>query len=210
MKGHRKRQFWGQYGFTYLELLVGLGIVLTVIAFLVGMQVMLQQSYRFSFNLSATTDQANSVAADMVRALRGALPSETGAYPLEVLDDQQIVFYSDVDADGRTERVRFFLEGVELKRGIIEPTDFPVSYPTENETVKVLSDYVQNGAQPLFYYYNGAWPTDAVNNPLNVESRLSDTRFVQLFMTLNVDPTRPESNFNLSPYVQLRNLKENL
>lgn len=211
MKYSPKPQYrFHELGFTYLELLVGLGIVITVIAALVGMQVMLRQSYLFSFNLSAATDRANSVAQDMVRALRGARPSETGAYPLVVLDDQQIVFYSDIDADKRVERVRFFLEGTQQKRGVIEPTDFPVSYPVENETVKVLSEYVQNGTQPVFYYYNGDWPTDTTNNPLPAVSRLSETRFIQLSLTVNADPSRPESDFYLSPYVQLRNLKENL
>ena len=197
-------------GFTLLEVVISLGIVMAIIGAFVTIQVLVNQSFKFTFNTSVTVEHANSVTQKMIRAIRTAQASDNGAYALEVLDDQEIVFYADIDNDLQTERVRYFLDGTEIKQGIIEPTGFPVTYPTEFEAERILTELVQNGADPIFYYYNGDWPTDTTNNPLAPAVRFSDTQFVQISLRINADPDRKTQEFTLAPFVQVRNLKDNL
>src|SRR3990167_3437860 len=96
---------------------------------------------------------------------------DNGSYPLEIAGDWEIIFYSDIDYDGNAERVRYFLADSTLTKGIIEPTGFPITSPAGNEFVKIISENVRNGIEPVFYYYNSNWPLDKVNNPLRSEER---------------------------------------
>jgi hypothetical protein len=45
----------------------------------------------------------------MAKDIRAATVAEDGSYPIERADDKQFVFYSDIDSDGRVEKVRYFL-----------------------------------------------------------------------------------------------------
>ncbi len=199
-----------QKGFTFLEVLISLGIVLFILAAFIGVQIMVRKSYQFSFNTHVTVDHANAVAQQMVKVVRTTQPGDDGSFMLDTLDDQELIVYSNIDNDVEVERVRYFIEDNSLRQGVIEPSGFPIEYLVENEQVKTLTEHVQNEAEPLFYYYNGDWPEDEVNNPLSSEARLANTRFVQFNILINSDPERAEAEFVLSPTVNIRNLKENL
>jgi hypothetical protein len=153
-------------------------------------------------------DQANLNVTLMVRELRNIRAGDNAAYPLERARDQEMIFYSDIDNDGSTEKVRYSLSGTQFIKGVIEPVGFPATYPQANEKVKVLTDYVRNGTTPIFYYYNGDWPADSVNNPLAEPVRLSDTKLMKVYLVLNIQDSGED--FILESYVQLRMLKQNL
>lgn len=199
-----------QRGFTFLEVIISLGIIMFILAAFMGVQILVRKSYQFSFNTHVTVDHANAVAQQMITVIRTTQPGDDGSFMLETLGDQALSIYSNVDDDTSVEKVRYFVDGNSLKQGIIEPSGFPVEYLTENEVVKILTEHVQNESEPLFYYYNGNWPDDEVNNPLASGARLANTRFVQLNIIINADPDRAEAEFVLSPTVTIRNLKDNL
>ena len=210
MKNLDRKNLNRSSGFTLIEVVVSIGVAMLVLAAFIGIQILVRQSFLFTFNSSVTINQANGGVQQVVRGLREARSAENGSFVLDIVNDQDLAFYTDSDQDGQTERLRFFLDGTELKRGIIEPIGFPITYPVENETIVVMTEYVQNNTSPVFYYYNDDWPQDTTNNPLAVGSRLSDTRFIQIDLRVNADPSRQEAEYSLSPYVQLRNLKDNL
>lgn len=199
-----------QKGFTFLEVLISTGIILFILSAFIGIQILVRRSYLFTINTHVTVDHANSVAQQIIKTIRTARSGDDGSFMLSELGDQSISLYSNVDDDAQTEKVRYFIEGNELKRGVIEPSGFPAEYLPENEVVKILTEYVQNGEEPLFYYYNGDWPEDEVNNPLISVQRLANLRFVQLNLKINSDVQRSEAEFLLQPMVQIRNLKNNL
>lgn len=90
----------------------------------------------------------------------------------------------------------------EFKKGVINPTSPPISYPLDQEEVSILSSYVRN-EPPIFEYF------DADGNKITeYPARLADTKLMKVFLVVNVDPDRPPQNFELESYVQLRNLKE--
>ena len=195
-------------GFTLVELLVASVLLLIILGVFSLFTTSFFQSYQMSFDKNLALGEAQDSMRRVIRLIRETKTSEIGAYPLEVANDQEIIFYGDSDNNGISERIRFFLTGTTLKQGTIKPTGNPLSYPTQNETIQILSDHVRNNTIPIFYYYNGNWPADTQNNPLAPADRLLKTRFVTLRLKIGFTPD--SDSIELSSSTQLRNLKDNL
>lgn len=197
-------------GFTIIEILITLAIVGILGAGVLGLQYILGQNQLIVWRNYLNVNAANRNVTSIVREIRTAQISESGSYPLELAQDAQVVFYTDIDFDGVVERVRYFLAGSNFSRGIIEPTGQPATYPSGDEKVKVLTENVRNGATPVFYYYNGGWPEDTVNNPLTTPSSPSEVKLIRVYLRLNTEENEPDKDFILESFTQLRMLKENL
>lgn len=197
-------------GFTLIEILIALVITGMMGAALLGLQFIISQNQIVAWQSYISVDEANANVTSLVREVRTAKESENGAYPLANADDHEIIFYSDYDFDGETERIRYYLNGTQFSKGVIEPVGQPATYPSGNEIVKLLSDNVRNGSVAVFYYYNGDWPADTVNNPLPTPSNLSEIKLVRILIKLNTDPDDPNNDYILESYSQVRVLKENL
>jgi hypothetical protein len=198
-------------GFGLLEIIIAGFIGTVILVALSGVQRLVAESYNFSFEEIQAVEEARGGIDVMVKEIREAQPSEDGGYPIEQATDQEFIFYADEDNDDRIERVRYYLDGSSLTKGTINPTnDIPAQYPVNSESTKVVADYIQNGSDPIFYYYNGEWPLSGSGNPLDTPSRLIDTKYMRVFLVVNVDPNRVPQSSELSSGVQLRNLKTNL
>lgn len=197
-------------GFTLVEMLVSAFIMGLVILGALAFAVYYFQSSSFSFEEVQTINEAQIGTTTIIREIREARISEVGGWPLETANDSSLVFYSDINDDGRTDRVRYFIENGELKKGVIEPTLPPVSYPTSNEQIRTIAYYVDNGSSPLFTYYNGDWPGDTINNPLALSERLLNTRYVTVHLRINVNPISGAQPIELQSGVSIRSLKDNL
>lgn len=197
-------------GFTLIEILIAVAIAGFLGAGVLGLQYILGQNQLVAWRNYLNVEEANTNVTALVREIRTAQVGENGTYPLEEALDQQITFYSDIDFDGVSERVRYFLNGSQFSKGVIDPVGQPATYPAANEKVKVVSENVRNGVTPIFYYYNGDWPADTVNNPLTVPPELSDAKLMRIYLRLNTLDGVPEKDFILESYTQIRMLKENL
>jgi prepilin-type N-terminal cleavage/methylation domain-containing protein len=199
-----------QSGFTLIELMVSLALFGVVIIAVFGFWRFVNQNYSFSFDQSRAVDQAERAVAYLTRELRQVRASEIGAYGLEQADDQALTFYADVDGDGQAERVRYWLDGDLIRQGVIQPSGSPVSYPSGSEKVTIIVSDVVNGTNPLFYYYNGDWPADVVNNPLLPASRLLSTRYVRAEVAVRVGDSTQSPTVQVSSGAMLRGLKTNM
>lgn len=196
-------------GFTFIEVLITVAITGIVSLAIVGLQYIITQNQLVTFQNFLNIEEANAQITTLVREIRNIRPGENAAYSLERANDQELIFYSDIDYDGESEKVRYTLSGTQLVKGVIEPTDFPATYPSANEKVKVLTNNARNGGDAIFYYYNGDWPADTTTNPLPSPTRLSDSKLLRVYLKLN-NKVDPQSDFILESYVQLRMLKQNL
>jgi prepilin-type N-terminal cleavage/methylation domain-containing protein len=201
MKNRSKSQ-----GFTLIEVLVASAILVLLAAGFLGLQYIMSQNQVSAWNNYLAIEQANTAVSQLEKELRNAQQSEAGAYPLETPNDQEIVFFSDVDYDGESEKVRYTLNGTTLEKGVIDPVGEPATYPLANERVKTITDIVQNGADPVFYYYNKDWPTDIINNPLPASDRISDTTQVKIILVTNPKPANTEFDYTLETDVKIRML----
>ena len=318
-------------GLTLIETLVALVIFTISIAAVVGFAFYIYRSYNYTFSQARAINEARKGIQTMVKELREAKMGDDGSYILEKAEDYEIVFYSDIDKDNKTERIRYFIydsksqskncvsyfsggscsvdflnfsssvdsakvnvcvEGdlnglneyvdiyadgeylgricqtgcgqcqgvwqgctdfdvtslasdgsisftadsssqvgsfcdwqeenhsikakfdfswtekstgkeVSLKKGVIEPTGSPISYPQDQEKIYTISRYIRN-TLPVFRYFDGE------GNELSSPVRLEDTKLVKIHLIVNVDPNRPPDDFDLESSVQIRNLKTNL
>lgn len=197
-------------GITIIELLISMVIIAVLGLGFISLQSLLSKNQVLIWNNYVSVDDANNSVKQMVKELRTARNGDNGAYPVETAYDQLIVFYSDIDSDGQSERVRYYLSGTDFYKGVIEPVGYPATYPAASEKLFVISSLVRNGTTPVFYYYNGDWPADTVNNPLPSPVRLSDTKLMKVYLRLNANPNEASKDYILESYVQIRMLKENL
>jgi len=192
-----------QSGVTIIELLISLVLIGVLGLAFVTLQSFISKNQVLIWNNYVAVDDANNAIKQMVKEVRTARSGDNGAYPMEAAFDFEFIFFSDIDSDGQSERVRYVLAGTTFSKGVTEPVGYPVTYPLAN-------DKVRNGITPVFTYYNGEWPEDTVNNPLPSPVRLSDTKLMRIYLRLNARANEPEKDYILESYVQVRMLKENL
>jgi len=93
-----------------------------------------------------------------------------------------------------------------FKKGVTDPTGWPIEYLPENEKIFIISENIMNEyrGEKVFSYYDGD------NNLLSPEDRMEKTTRMHLKLIVNIDPNRPPDDFILESDVQIRNLKTNL
>lgn len=166
--------------------------------------VMGYRTQSYTSQQSLAINEARKGIEIMVKEIREARSGDDGAYIIEKPEDYQLIFYSDIDKDTATERVRYFIQGTDFKKGVTDPAGWPIIYNPTNEVVTILSQYVRN-QPPIFHYFDGEG-----NEIVELPARLKDTKLMRVDLVINVDPNRPPQDFILESAVQIRNLKTNL
>lgn len=197
-------------GFTLIEILIVLVLMSVLAGALLTLQYILAQNQIVVWRSYISVNEANNNVTALVREVRTARYSDSGTYPLVTAEDNELIFYSDDDFDGQAERVRYFLDNATLSKGVIEPTSYPVSYPQNQEKVKVISENIRNGATPVFTYYNQDWPQDTINNPLTTPASPAQVKLIKIYLRLNTNDNQPNKDYIIESYTQVRTLKENL
>ncbi|MDI6778079.1 MAG: type II secretion system protein [Patescibacteria group bacterium] len=202
---------FAQSGMTLVEMLISMFIFILMMFSSVYVLHQIYKNYGFAMEQGMSVAAVEHSLKYIIEDIRGMRQSDAGAYPIELADDFNFIFYSDVDKDDVTEKVHYYLENNLIKRGISNPSGTPPVYPAEDETVTTLAENVVNTAlQPLFCYFNTNYPADQVNNPLATPvSPVADIRLIKMDVYVNLDPFRSPDNIRLESYVMLRNLKDN-
>ncbi|MFH0818701.1 MAG: prepilin-type N-terminal cleavage/methylation domain-containing protein [Patescibacteria group bacterium] len=194
-------------GFTLIEvtLAVALTSILAVIFYQFFNQSLLMQSFISEQNQAVS--EAQKGVDLFIKELREAAISDTGAFPTELADEQEIIFYSDIDADSYTEKVHYFIEDSSLKKGVTEPSGTPLSY-SGDENISVISANVVNQDNSVFSYYTADYPVSTT--PLTYPADVSAATLVKIHLEININPDRVPDTYILESFAQLRNLKSNL
>jgi type II secretory pathway pseudopilin PulG len=161
-------------GITLLETLVWVSIASMA---MLAITTSVQYFYRtntYAVEQSAAVTSGQRGVDNMIKTMREAAYSSTGAWPIISMSDTSFAFYADIDDDPFIEQIRFSLEGNDLVRGIIDPSGDPPVY-TNPEVTSVISDKVRNTEQavPVFRYYDleGTLMTDL--------SKIAEVRFIE-------------------------------
>ena len=165
-------------------------------------------------NNSYTFEQANEIEAARrsigiwVRDAREMTLGADGAYPVEVLQNNKMGFYSDIDRDNNVEYVEYELSSTTLTKKTFNPVGNPPVYSTTTPDItETLSTYVQNNLQsvPVFTYYNATGTVLA-----SPSAMLTDMRYIAMKVIVNIDPARSPGEFMLHASAAPRNIKDNL
>ena len=193
-----------------IEITVALGIFVIIIISWYSFIIKSYQLSEFALQQQEAVRQAQAGIEIMTQEIREMSTAEDGSYSLALADDNEIIFYSDINNDYLTERIRYYLANNKLYKGVIQPTGDPLSYPLDHEVVQTIASFTNNGPTNLFTYYNEAYPFDTDNNPLPAPARLIETKLIHLDLIININPHRDPENFLIESDIQLRNLKTNL
>lgn len=197
----------------------GLTLVETIVAialFLLGTQATIlifsktMQSKAYSLEMGKASFVVSRSISDVTQYLRRARQSDAGAYPIVSANDNDVVFYSDYDKDGVTERVHIYLSSGKIYLGVRNPTtNLPKTYSAgDAETFQLAENIVNTTSDPMFSYYNADYPADTTNNPVSTPADVSEVRLVKIFLKINIDPNKAPENIQQETFVELRNLND--
>jgi hypothetical protein len=198
-------------GLTLVELMVAVSIMLMAMQ---GFTMLFLKSWdtnKFVLEEGMASLAASRGTDKIITTLRSVRQADNGDYPVESGSDFDLKVYLDIDNDGITERVHYFLDLAtdQLKVGITKPTgSTPVSYPAADGSVSVMANFIVNeNNNPVFFYYNKNYPGDTVNNPLATPIGVGDVRLIRVHLLVNIDPVHAPNNINIESFADLRNLK---
>jgi prepilin-type N-terminal cleavage/methylation domain-containing protein len=192
-------------GFTIIETMAAIAIFTLMMAVVSFSIAYFYRANSYVVEQSYAINSARLGIETMVREIREATYSDTGAYPVVAASKTSFEFYSDTDRDDNIEKIRYFLDGSNFKKGEIQATGNPPAYQSGDEIINILSEYVRNtAAQPVFIYYdeNGIEITDL--------AKITDISLIKVHLIVNAIEGRAPDEFTLYSSAQLRNLKSNL
>lgn len=199
-----------KHGFTLVETLVAITIFIlgTQATILVFSKTIKNKSY--SLEMGKSSFVVSRSMGDLTQYMRRARQSDSGSYPIVSADDNDLVFYSDYDKDGITERLHAYLSNGHVYLGIREPSStFPPTYAGgDGTTMEMAKQIVNTSSDPMFSYYNKDYPEDTEHNPVSTPADISSIRLVKLFLKINIDPNRAPDNIQQETFVELRNLND--
>lgn len=204
------RKHLKQKGFTLVEVIVTIA-VFTV--FIFGVSTILSDIFTKSnqqLSSLSNIDQARSVLSTFTNEIRNAVTGSDGSYPLNQAGENQIIFYSNFGApNSAIERMRYYISGGALYKGIVLPAGSPLSYNLSSETTRVVVSGVSNGSFPAFYYYDGNY--NGTGNALVQPVNINQVRFVKISLMVSnqITPT-DTSTFPISAGAAIRSVKDNL
>ena len=197
-------------GLTLIEMVIAIAVALIVMEGFTYMLLKTWDTNKFILEEGLASAAASRATNRIVIQLRGVQQSDNGSYPVVSADDFDFTLYTDIDDDGVVERVHYFLDQVndQLKVGVTDPnTAVPVAYPAGDTTVTVMTNYVVNEAtDPVFFYYNGDYPSDTINNPLTTPASVGNIQLIKIHLFVNINPVHAPDNINIESFVDLRNL----
>lgn len=190
-------------GYTIVEMLVVISVSALVLGFVTASILTFYRTNTSTLEQAVQVDEARRGVDRLVRDLREAAYADDGSYPLVALSSTSITFYSDIDRDLSVERIRYWLDGSVLRKGITEATGTPPAY-SSGEQVSVISEYVRNSSQamPVFTYFN------ASSTEVAAGTATSTIVSVGAQIVVNVNQDRLPGEFTLRSTATFRNLTQ--
>lgn len=202
--------FQNQKGFTLIELVVTISIF-SIIA--IGLIILVGDVYSQATrngSAIANADQTRRLSNQMMQELRNSVSASNGAYAIAIADAQQLAFYANVDGGTDIERVRYYLSGGKLYRGIVKQAGNPVNYNGTEVSRVMQNDVANNASTPLFYYFNENFD-DNTDSALTQPVNIAQVTFVKLNIeVLKRTAKSTTASFVVTAGASLRSLKTNL
>jgi len=195
-------------GFSTVEIIITMFILVIIGSALINFIISI-------FSLNKITNE-NLIAQESIRRIfkimsseiRSMSPSSLGAYALEQTSTSSLIFFSNIDNDPLTERIRYYLDGQTLKKGITYPTGNPLTYNPANEVLTELAQNIRNGTSSIFSYYDSTY--DGNSPPLDQITDSSQIRLIKINIIIDKEPLLPPGPLFMTTQVSIRNLKDNL
>ncbi|MEI6627282.1 MAG: prepilin-type N-terminal cleavage/methylation domain-containing protein [bacterium] len=212
MKKHKFKSFLKHKttttGFTLLEIAIVVAIS-SIIILLIGafsrniffIKNYVQESY-------TSEGQSKAIIRPMATEIRSIRASMTGAYGIEQAGTSTFIFFSDIDLDGSTELVHYFVSGDYFKKGVIKATGTPITYPANQEKFSTLIEGLRNtSSTPVFQYYPDTYTGSStpLTQPVNIQS----INLIKINLVTDIDINRAPYQQIFTTQISIRNFKDN-
>lgn len=197
-------------GYTLVETLVVIAIFIILSLGVNTLLVAVIKTPSEQLNAANNIDQARRVLSGFTNEMRNAAVGSDGSYQLAQAGDTQVIFYSTYGTNGSVaNRIRYYLSGSTLYKGVIVPTGSPLSYNTNNEVITAVQSNLANGSTPVFYYYDDTY--SGTSSPLTQPVNLTQVKFVIINLIVSQqDSASDTSTFTIQGGAAIRSLKTNL
>jgi len=208
MRTEKKYSFFSDNsGFTLIEVIAAVGIFALIVGSIVAMLLFSWKAKSVVWEQLETQNEGRKIVQDFVNEIRTAAASSVGAYPIATAESQQIVFYSDPDKDSLRERIRYFLDGRTLKKGVTKPTSSPPTYDLADEVVAEIVHDVANGTSSVFSYYDDDYAGSGP--PMSYPVNVTNVRMVGISLKMDENPQITPAPFFIESKAMLRSYKNN-
>ena len=218
----RLRRLGGTRGFSLIEVLTVIALLLVIMVAVYGVWLGMQRSYRFTDDDLKAQGEARAAMYEMVEAIRTAREPDfpvDDALDLVIVraEDNALVCWSDVDRDDAhtLELIRFWVDTDPEERSLFRSTSTTgdITFGEGTQT-RLVGHWVSNDEDPgdsLFTYVgtNGAALQMTEDLPGNPSHVVDPTKIREVHINLMVDIVlgdKPEHHV-LSSVVQPRNLR---
>lgn len=196
-------------GFTLIEIVVALFVVSVlsgaIIAFSRGI---FRTSSMLRLSISSQTDIRKTFKS-FTSEVRSAAPGWDGSYPVGIASSTTFAFYANIDKDKYTEKVRYYISGSSLKKGVTKFNINSGKYDlSEILTTEILSVNATSGTRFFSYFdknYDGTETYSRLPEPVD----LSRVRLIRFDVSNSQYGKYIKSSDINTVQVSLRNLKDN-
>jgi len=196
-----------QFGLTLVETVVAIGIYTVLMLAITASITSIYQTNSYTLSQANEVDNARRGMTQWNRDTKEMLVAEDGTFPLAVIEEHKLGYFSDTDQDLNVEYVEYILASTTLTKYVYNATGTPATYDfTTPDTQETLSLFVQNLNQSTstFFYF------DETGAALSSTSPLVDVKYIKAQIIVNIDPFRSPGEFMLRSSIAPRNLKDNL
>lgn len=195
-------------GFSLIEVVIVVAIAMSLVIIVSNLTSNVSSLNTLVSSQLQTKSDTNETLQIMTTEIRSAANAQNGAYPIDSASTSSFIFYSDINKDGSTERIRYYLASSTIFKGVTQPTGTPATYNTSTELVTDMIDGVTLvSSTPIFQYYDSAYTGTqaAMSLPINV----SQIRLVGLIFYSTAQQNQSTSKQYFSTIVNIRNLRSN-
>jgi prepilin-type N-terminal cleavage/methylation domain-containing protein len=207
-------------GFTLVELLVTMMVASILAGAMIGLYLGVIRSVADTQNRIINQDDARTAMNEIARYVRMASSSASNQTSITdavaLAGPQEMVFFADINGDGISDKVRFYLDGTTMRMATVAPntSHSPATYPAYSSDGIVVMHGIRNGTLPIFTYYqtNPAFTstTDAAHDTLvamtSPTSAADLAKIVAVGFTvyINEQPALSKGNVKLDSLIQIR------
>ncbi len=195
-------------GFTLLELIIVVFIVALTFA---GVSALGRNIFYFNGVIQNNANaefEIRQAFKSMTQEVRSMGVSNEGSYPLVAAASSSITFYYDLNSNGSMDRIRYYLSGNTIVKGITTPTGNPLTFSSVTEATTTVVRNVYNGSTGVFSYYDTSYT--GTSSALTFPVTASSVRLVKINLLINPNPKKSSTVTTYTTQVSLRNLKDNL
>jgi len=192
---------------TLVETVMAIGIYTILILAISGSVTSLYQTNSYALGQANEVDNARRGVTQWNRDVKEMTQGEDGTYPVAVIEEHKLGYFSDTDQDTSVEYVEYILATTTLTKYTYNAAGVPATYDFSTpDEVQTLSLFVQNINQSTstFAYF------DEAGTALSSTSPLVNVKYITVQIIVNIDPLRSPGEFMLRSSVAPRNLKDNL